>query len=94
MSSYRLSEAAKQDLIEIALYGDEYHGITQSDRYRDQLMQRFSQLAERPLLYAAVDHIRPGYRRSVFGSHSIYYRIIGNTVEIMRILGRQNPDQI
>ncbi|MDP6833295.1 MAG: type II toxin-antitoxin system RelE/ParE family toxin [Rhodospirillales bacterium] len=92
MSDYRLSAAAKQDLIDIARYGDEQHGVAQSNRYRDQLKQRFSQLAEQPLLYAAVDHIRPGYRRSVCGSHSIYYRIIGDTVEIMRIIGRQDPD--
>ena len=32
------------------------------------------------------------YRRSVCGVDSIYYRIVGNTVEIMRILGQQDVD--
>ena len=75
MRKYRLVEAAKEDLISIAQYGDEHFGVAQSNRYRDQLKQRFSVLAETPLLYPAVDHIRDGYRRSVCGVHSIYYRI-------------------
>jgi toxin ParE1/3/4 len=93
MPKFRLAETARQDLIDIAQYGDERFGIRQSDRYRDQLKQRFQLLAARPLFYPAVDHIRTGYRRSVCGVHSIYYRIDGDAVEIMRILGRQDPAQ-
>ena len=91
MGEYRLAEAAKKDLMDIALYGDEHFGAVQSNRYRDQLKQRFSILAETPLLYPAVSHIRDGYRRSVCGAHSIYYRIDGDTVEIMRVLKHQDP---
>ena len=50
-------------------------------------------LAEHPLFYPAVDHIRPGYRRSVCGVHSIFYRIDGENVEIMRILKKQDPEK-
>ncbi|MBL4583357.1 MAG: type II toxin-antitoxin system RelE/ParE family toxin [Pseudomonadales bacterium] len=53
-------------------------------------MQRFEELAEAPYQYQAVDHIREGYRRSVCGADSIYYRVNINTVEIMRILGKQD----
>lgn len=90
MPRYWLSEAAKEDLIAIAQYGDEHFGVEQSDRYRERLKQRFAALAENPFLYPAVDHIQQGYRRSVCGVHSIYYRIVDDGVEIMRILGRQN----
>ena len=90
MPSFRLSESAKEDLVKIAQYGDEYFGTAQSDRYRDQLNQRFFVLAEQPLLYPSVDHIRRGYRRSVCGAHSIYYRIQDSTIEIVRVLGQQN----
>lgn len=93
MPDYRLSERAKADLIGIAQYGDEHFGTAQSDRYRDQLKQRFALLAERPTLYPAVDHIRAGYRRSVCGVHSIYYRIHADGVEIMRILKHQDADR-
>ncbi|WP_227498660.1 type II toxin-antitoxin system RelE/ParE family toxin [Synechococcus sp. PCC 7336] len=57
------------------------------------MKQRFSDLGENPLLYPAVDDIRAGYRRSVCGVHSIYYRIESGGVEIIRILGRQDLNQ-
>ncbi len=90
MPDYRLAESAKEDLVVIAQYGDEHFGVAQSDRYRDQLKQRFSVLADQPMLYPAVEHIRAGYRRSVCGVHSIYYRIEGESVEIIRILKHQD----
>jgi toxin ParE1/3/4 len=90
---YRLSKSAEEDLIGIALFGNEKFGIAQSNRYRDQLERRFSVLAEQPLLYPAVDHLREGYRRSVCGVHSIFYRIDGNVVEIIRILKNQDPQK-
>jgi len=82
MSNYRISKAAREDLFIIAQYGDVTFGIPQSDRYRDLLKQRFSLLAKHPLLYPSVDYIRLGYRRSVCGVHSIYYRIDKDTIEI------------
>jgi len=90
VGKYRLSKLAEEDLLRIADYGDEQFGILQSDRYRDQLKQRFSALAEQPYLYQAVDDIREGFRRSVCGIHSIYYRLDEQGVEIMRVLGRQD----
>ena len=39
-----------------------------------------------------IHEILPGYRRSVCGVDSIYYRVIDDVVEIMRILGRQDAD--
>lgn len=86
----RLAPAAERDLINIALYSMEQFGIEQSALYRDKLKQRFLELTETPLMYPAVDDIREGYRRSVCGVHSIYYRIHTDCVEIMRVLGRQN----
>ena len=44
-------------------------------------------------LYPVVDHIRPGYRRSVCGAHLIYYRIDAQSVEIVRILKHQDPSK-
>jgi toxin ParE1/3/4 len=87
----RLAKRAEDDLIAIAQYGDEHFGVAQSNRYRNKLKQRFAVLAEQPRLYPAVEHIRPGYHRSVCGAHSIYYRVEGNGVEIIRILKHQDP---
>ncbi len=90
MPAYHLTQAAEEDLVRIALYGDERFGEDQSNRYRDQLKDHFSQLAKTPQLYATVDHIRPGYRRSVCGAHAVYYRLQACDVVIVRILGRQD----
>lgn len=81
-------------MIDIVQFGDEVFGVTQTNQYRDQLKKRFSQIAKQPMLYPSVNHIHIGYRRSVHGVHSIYYRINSDIVEIMRILGRQNPEDI
>jgi toxin ParE1/3/4 len=91
MRKYRLAKRAEDDLIAIAQYGDEHFGVAQSNRYRNKLKQRFSVLAELPQLYPAVEHIRPGYHRSVCGAHSIYYRVEADGVEIIRILKHQDP---
>lgn len=91
MPDYHLSKAAEKDLIGIAQYGDEHFGVAQSDRYREKLKQQFLILAEQPELSPAVDNIRSGYRRSVCGAHSIYYKTERQGIEIMRILGRQDP---
>jgi len=90
MGDYWFSRAAEQDLRDIASYGDEQFGTVRSDLYRERLKARFSLLAEQPLLYPAVDHIRPGYRRSVCGVHSIYYRIRRDGVEIVRVIHHQD----
>ncbi|GAB4234912.1 MAG: hypothetical protein Tsb0032_40330 [Kiloniellaceae bacterium] len=90
MAGYKLSQMAKSDLKEIYRYGRLEYGEKQADRYFADFFARFDQIADNPLLYPAVDHIREGYRRGVCGVHAIYYRIENDTVEIMRLLGRQD----
>lgn len=93
MIKYRLSRKAKNDLLDIALYGDKHFGVAQSDKYRKKLKKQFSKLVDSPLRYPAVDHIRVGYRRTVCGVHSIYYKIGSNDiVEIIRVLRSQSTD--
>ncbi|MCB1466199.1 MAG: type II toxin-antitoxin system RelE/ParE family toxin [Rhizobiaceae bacterium] len=90
MAEYKLNDAAKQDLARIYRRGLERHGEAQADRYYYAFFRRFDQIAEQPFLYQAVEHIKSGYRRSVCGQESIYYRVVDGVPEIMRILGRQD----
>ena len=94
MASYRLSDKADEDLSRLYEYGIIHYGQERADRYYSGLIERFEELTENPLLWQAVDHIRPGYRRSVYGRHSIYYRIDPDEIVIVRILGQQNPQQL
>ena len=93
MGSYKLSEDAKADLIRIHQHGIRRFGEAQGDKYYYALFDRFEQIAEQPLLYQAVDEFREGYRRSVCGVDSIYYRMDGDVVEIMAIIGQQDADE-
>ena len=93
MANYRLSEDAKADLNRIYQRGVREFGEVLADKYYDAFFDRFEQLAKQPQLYQAVDDIREGYRRSVCGVDSIYYRIVDDTVEIMCILGQQDADE-
>jgi toxin ParE1/3/4 len=95
MPSYRLSKKAENDILNIALYGDEQFGVAQSDKYREKLKAQLSTLAKNPLRYPAVNHIKTGYRRAVCGVHSIYYKIADDSViEIVRIIRSQRTDNI
>ena len=93
MAIYRISEDAKADLRRIYRRGVREYGEALADQYYDVFFDRFEHLAEQPYLYQAVDEIREGYRRSVCGVDSIYYRVEGDTVEIMAILGQQDVDE-
>jgi len=94
MATYRLSREAKADLRQIYRYGFFRHGERQADKYYEGLFSRFDQIAEQPFMYQPVDYIHEGYRRSVYGVHAIYYREENGTIEIVRILSRQDADAI
>lgn len=64
--------------------------MNQSDRYFDEIFIQFENISIRPYSYEAVDHIKKGYRRCVYKSDSIYFRINKNQVEIMTIIGSQD----
>lgn len=91
MAEYRLTKRAAEDIADIAAFGIERFGQRQARLYREGLRRRLERIAERPLLYPAVDHVRPGYRLSVYESHAIYFRITEYGVLVVRILGRQAP---
>ncbi len=72
--SYILSEMADQQLSNLYRWGLEQFGQTQADRYYFKLIEHFDSIAAAPRRYPRVDNIRPGYRRSVCGRESIYFR--------------------
>jgi toxin ParE1/3/4 len=94
MSSYKITEDAKEDIRRIYHYGVRQYGEEQADIYYDALFVRFEQIAENPYLYQPVDNIRKGYRRSVCGVDNIFYRVVNDIVEIISILSHQDIDNI
>lgn len=94
MAKYKISNAAKEDLIRIHHYGVRQFGITQADNYFESLFDYFEIIAQRPFSFESVDYIKIGYRRCVCGSESIYFKVNNDFVEIMAIVGRQDLNNI
>ena len=94
MAKYKLSSVAQEDLIRIHHYGVERFGMLQADKYFDSFFTYFDLIANQPFSFESVDFIKPGYRRCVCGSDSIYYRVNNEIAEIMAIIGRQDLEKI
>jgi len=94
MTSFKLSEVAKEDLIRIYQFGVKAFGEKQANRYYNSFFECFIEISKRPKSYESVDYIRKGYRRCVCGVDSIYFRENSNYVEIMAIIGRQELSNI
>lgn len=91
MTTYDLSGAAALDLEAIYVFGAEHFGVRQAEKYTSGLLERFQEIASQATRWPAVDWIRPGYRRSVYVSHTVYYQVMDERVLIVRILSRQDP---
>ncbi len=92
MVSYRLTNAADADLDRLFVFGITTFGLEQAEHYVAGLLERFDELTASPQLWQAVDHVRAGLRRCVYGSHSIYYRIAQDEIVIVRILGKEDRE--
>jgi toxin ParE1/3/4 len=86
MSSFRLTELAKQDLRSIGRYSQETWGREQRNIYLSKLDAAFHLLAREPQRGLACDDIRDGYRKYHIGRHLIFYRESSEGIEIIRIL--------
>lgn len=86
MAGFRVTKAAKRDLIEIGSYTLERWGTDQCKRYLTQLDSRFRWLAKNPRGGTSSDEIKPGYWRYREGRHVIFYRVSAAGVDIIRIL--------
>lgn len=96
MTNYRLSNTAKEDLIRIHHYGLRTFGERQADKYFNSFFVYFDRISNSPFSFESVDYIKLGYRKCVYGSDSIYFRINENdkVVEIMAIIGHQDLNNI
>ena len=83
---YLVSKKAVVDLDEIWLYTVETWSLAQADRYYSLIFDEIDHICEHPTSGKSLDHIRKGYRASKVKSHLIFYRLIDETIEIIRIL--------
>lgn len=93
MAGYRLSNRALADLERLYEYGVETFGRQQADHYYDGLIVKLKDIADNPDRGMSIDDIHPGLRRAVYNRHSIYYLPSSDSVQIVRILGREDVSQ-
>jgi len=87
MAGYELTNKAKSDLKEIAIYTQNTWGKRQRNSYLTLLDQSFYALAEDHLKGRDCSEIRSGYREYGVGKHIIFYREINlSLIQIVRIL--------
>lgn len=84
--NYVLSRKAEEDIIDIFETGIEQFGLSQAERYHEQLDQCFRFLAENPLAAHERFEITPPVRIHPVGSHLVIYRVEQNgAVVIIRV---------
>lgn len=89
MTRYTLAPLARFDMRELWAYSVQQWGRRNADRYVRDLTATMEKIARDPLIGAAADDLRPGYRRHVFGSHVIFYVRGKDGVVVARILHQQ-----
>lgn len=87
-----IAPAAKDDLKAIYQYGLQQWGEEQSARYLTTIKERLWFLLAQPLLGVERAELLPSIRSLATQSHTVFYRINGHQIEIIRVLhARQDP---
>ena len=86
VAEFRLSEKAKQDIIEIYEHSEREFGAYQADAYHAGLERIFDLLASFPLIGRAMDEIMPGLRGFRFQAHTVFYTETSGFVLIRAVM--------
>lgn len=86
MADYALSRKADADLTGIYIFSHKRFREATADAYLLSLEESFLTLARNPNLGRKIDHIRKGYFRYEYASHTIFYKIKKDGIVVMRVL--------
>jgi toxin ParE1/3/4 len=81
-----ISKKAVADLEEIWLYTVEKWSVQQADRYYNLIIDEINYICKNINAGKSMEHVRKGYRASKVKSHLIFYRVLNDTIEVIRIL--------
>lgn len=84
--TFVISKKAISDLEEIWLYTVEKWSIEQADRYYNLIFDEINYICKNINAGKSMEHVRKGYQASKVKSHYIFYRVLNDTIEIIRIL--------
>ena len=89
MARYVLSPRAQSDLDEIWNYTTRHWSVVQADRYILDLVGTIETAAANPRSGRACDEIRAGYFKLPSGSHVVFYKIVGEKIDVIRVLNQR-----
>ncbi len=81
-----LTPRAQADIEEIWDYSADRWGLAQAETYIRQLWNDIAAVADRPSLGAKCPEVRRGYRKYPSGSHVVFYRLVAEGIDVVRIL--------
>jgi toxin ParE1/3/4 len=83
---YAISKRAISDLDEIWFYTFQQWSTDQANRYYKLIFDEIGYICKEPASGRQMDHVRKGYRVSKVKSHLIFYKVVNDVVEVIRIL--------
>ena len=86
MTGYVLSPRAQADIDDIWKYTAEHWGDEQAARYLREIRRAIETVARNPRRGRPCDDIRAGYRKFPAGAHLIFFRLVEEHVDVVRIL--------
>lgn len=86
MRAYRLTPMAQIDLELIWDYTEKSWGVSQAEVYVQSIRKTLEGLADGSVISQSAEHIRKKYRKSLIGSHIIFFKENNDAVEVVRIL--------
>lgn len=87
MANYRITHLAQSDIQSIWDYTIEEWSLGQAEKYIDGLFDCFDAIANSITQGKAVDYIRQGYRKAIYGRHIVFFRVgEDQIIEIIRVL--------
>jgi toxin ParE1/3/4 len=84
--TFSLSKEAEIDLTEIWMYSNETWSSQQADRYINLIFDEIDNICRYSNSGKSKATIREGYRAAKVKSHIIFYRIVDEIIEVIRIL--------
>lgn len=89
-----IAPTAKTDFKDIYQYGLRQWGQTQSESYLENVKEQLWMLTEQPKIGIDRSELLLGVRSLPIESHTLFYRVTSDTVEIIRVLhSRQDPQR-
>jgi toxin ParE1/3/4 len=83
---FAINKKTVADLEEIWLYTGEKWSVDQADRYYNLIFDEIKYICRNSNSGKSMEHVRKGYRASKVKSHFIFYRVVNDTIEVIRIL--------